>query len=126
MRTKQLFFILFLTASLASFGQSSMTLTSQEQALSQIFKTTAGSDRTAVFGKLKHLIVSEAGEHYKASPAAVFTSKSEIISLLGQPDFTNSTQLIGYYLNSLNGPCMVVFGLNQTNSTTYYSIYDCN
>ncbi|MFY7733958.1 MAG: hypothetical protein ACOVSR_10800 [Bacteroidia bacterium] len=126
MKAKQFFFFLFLTASLASFGQTSMTLTSQEQALSQQFKTTAGSDRTVTFGQLKHLIVTKSGNHTNSTTPTVFTNRTEIISLLGPPDFQRGTQLIGYYLNSINGPCMVVFGINQTDSILYFSIYDCN
>jgi hypothetical protein len=125
MKIKHLLLILFVSSSIAGFGQT-MTLTGQDSTNSQIFKTTAGSDRTVVFGQLKHLIVAKSGNHTSSNLTSVFTSKTEIISLLGPPDFLRGTQLLGYYLNAINGPCMVVFGYNQSDIILYYSIYDCN
>lgn len=125
MRIKHLLLIFFISSSLAGIGQS-MTLTSQDLANSQQFKTTAGTDRTLVFGQLKYLIVAKSGNHTSSNLTSVFTSKTEIITLLGPPDFLRGTQLLGYYLNAINGPCMVVFGYNQSEDILYYSIYDCN
>lgn len=104
-----------------------MTLTGQDLTNSQTFKNTAGSDRAKVFERLTHLIITDANQHYSATPATNFTSQTELIVLLGTPDFQNTDgDVIGYYLKSINGDCKVVFGLNQSHLTLYYSIHDCN
>ncbi len=126
MKIKNLFIIMLLFSASAGFGQS-MTLTSQDSANSQTFKTTLGSDRTLVFKSLESLIITNANQHYKSTPTSNYTSLSELISLLGTPNFQNANgDVIGYYLKSANAPCSVVFGLNQSHLALYYSIYDCN
>lgn len=127
MKIKNLFLILFVSVAIASYGQSGMTLTGQDLTNSQTFKNTAGSDRAKVFERLTHLIITDANQHYSATPATNFTSQTELIVLLGTPDFQNTDgDVIGYYLKSINGDCKVVFGLNQSHLTLYYSIHDCN
>lgn len=121
-----LFTIILFTAFSATKGQTSMTLTSQDLANSQTFKTSVGSDRRVVFNELKYLIVSKAGEHYSKTPRTTLTSKAELISLLGNPDFQENPQLLCYYLKTINGDCKLTIGLDDSDLTLYYSIHDCN
>lgn len=74
-----------------------MTLTSQEQALSQQFKTTTSSERTLVFGKLKRLIVTISGNHTNSATPTVFSTKTESNSLSKCLYYLNNPNQIGFY-----------------------------
>ena len=126
MKTKHMFLMLFMCMCFYGYGQSSMTLSASDTINSLQFKSTAGTSRTAVFNLLKPLIVSEATQKYAATPAPILTSRTEMIFLLGTPDFTITSDVFGYYLNSIGGPCVVVFGVNASDQVQYCSTYDCN
>ncbi len=122
-----MFFTLVLCAGLATIcnGQTGIPLTAEDLANSQLFKSSAGTDRTATFDLLKHLIVTQSGNH-EANPPTSFTDKTELLALLGPPDFQGSPTTFGYYLKEINGACVVAIGVNLSNQVRYYSIYDCN
>ena len=123
---KSTFFVL-LCIGLAAIcqGQTGQTLTEQDIANSQLFKTSSGADRTTTFQSLKQLIVAQSGNH-EASPSTKFTNKAELLNILGAPDFMISPTTLGYYLREVGGACVVAIGLSPTEQVQYFSVYDCN
>lgn len=119
--------LFFAVQSNAKFIPPALTLTPQDQANSDQFKALSGQDRLAVFNLLKPLIVAESsGVYLTPGTLGALTTEAEVITLLGTPDFTLTTNVFGYYLKGSTNSCTVVFGKTGGNTIQYFSINDCN
>jgi hypothetical protein len=125
MRITNLFFILFLTSTLASFGQSSSPQIPEGYKLSsELFKSKVGLDRLNEFIKLNELIktfpiLKENAPEYDYLIGDYTTTLKDLVNLLGEPDVKVSNSIYQYNLNVSSSDSKADIGINNEGFVTY-------
>lgn len=132
MRTNRLFFIFFLTSSLASFGQVSVPqIPEGYKASSELFKSKVGLDRLNEFKKLNELIKTlpiqkETAPENNYLIGDYTTTLKDLVSLLGEPDVKVSNSIYQYNLNVSSSDSKAYIGINNEGFVTYSVINSTN
>lgn len=125
---KLLAFITLALLSVKSYSQSgnSITITPAITAQSNAFKNLSGQNRLTEFKALQALIITKASKATcNGTPVTDFTTKSEVISLLGSPNETLSPNLIAYNLSASNQACQVTVGIDNNGLILFTQINNC-
>lgn len=96
-------------------------LTVEDKQNSVFFKTMRNANRIAVFEKLQPKIKIKTGE---ALPGQ-FSTYSDVVNLLGEPNINIKYNTLVYTLNPSNG-CKAYIGLDAWRNVTYCVTKDCN
>jgi len=114
--------------SVKSYSQSgnSITITPAITAQSNAFKNLVGQNRVTEFKALQGLIITKASQASCTTSTSInFTTKSEVISLLGAPNMNLSPNLIAYNLSASNQACQAVFGVDNNGLILLIQINNC-
>lgn len=119
--------LLFVKIGKGQVSSGSITLSPSDITNSQQFKSLSGLDRYAVCLSLDSVILTSAKQVYaNSSTPVVLTNYSEILQILGNPDFQLTAEIFGYYLRGNGGSCQAVFCKATDDKIQYFSIIDCN
>lgn len=96
---------------------------------STFFKMSRNSNRLSIFEQLQSVIKIKSpqyafGSNFQ-SQANQFTTYSDIIEMLGEPNVKISKSIIVYTLNPSNG-CKAVIEFDGNNNVIYIGVKDCN
>lgn len=120
----------FIFVNAQSTTSENLDLSATDKQTSDQFKSLKGSDRVAIFSKLKTLINVKGATNSSSTSSTRFGAKtatySQVVALLGEPDSKIQQTIIQYNLKSGSSTCKAVIGVNANKEVVFCTIKDCN